>query len=289
MSLPSVAKGGAGWAHGLSADVLERVRELIQPIHRPATLALDPDPYARLYESPPSILGNLLGRYAIFQVLRRRVCESEADHYARQTQWQRERNTIEKEKPGSDAWRAWEPESNPAHGAWHTSFGCWLAGPDELRGSSLETLLSLAPRARVFVFDIAADKNDLMGRLSHEIDLERFCQGVAPRAARRGRKPARENPAREYGEFLRTIKEHEIVPLWDLQLAGFAVGKRATSAALYPEVADPGSPRRVARNYPTPAKASVDRALLQKIRRARELQDEAMDWVVRLSATGVTG
>lgn len=79
----------------------------------------------------------------------------------------------------------------------------------------------------------------------------------------------------EYREFLKALREHHVVPLWDLQLAGLAMDKLSTARVLYPELNNP------ARNV---SRRSIPRVLLKKIRRAQELQDQAGSWVSRLRA-----
>lgn len=158
------------------------------------------------------------------------------------------------------------------HGIWRTPLGTWFASPDEIAGSWLESVLRHAPTARVLVLDIAGDKNQLMTQLSALIETERFFQGIAP-GRRRGPKPkpgmdrTPDNPL-EYAGFLRSIRCHHIVPLWDLQLAGLATTKLATAQAPYrPDI-------------------TQKRSLLAKLRQARKLQDEVLNWVALLRASG---
>ena len=82
-------------------------------------------------------------------------------------------------------------------------------------------------------------------------------------------------PNGEHREFLKSVQDHRVVPLWDLQLAGLATHKLATARVLYTKLTDP------TRNV---SQRSIPRALLQKIERARELQDQIVGWLPRLRA-----
>jgi hypothetical protein len=156
------------------------------------------------------------------------------------------------------------------------------------------------------VFDIASDKDLLMAHISELIDRERELVGI-PRVSRRGPAPLAErklaairrvwpklidNARRDAGlqtgppyplvdwrpkpanseqrEFLKAIREHCVVPLWDMQLAGSATRKLVAAQALYPEMRE-------------------RRSLLAKIRRAEELQQETLSWIPRLRAVVVGG
>ena len=150
------------------------------------------------------------------------------------------------------------------------ALGTWIASPEQIAGSELEYTVPISATGRVLVLDVASDKDLLMARISELIDREREAAEVAP-ASRRGRKTrADQKLRRERGEFLRSIQKHQIVPLWDLQLAGLAMDKLATARVLYPV-------RSVSQR-------SIPRVLLQKIERARELQDQIVGWLPRLRA-----
>ncbi len=151
-----------------------------------------------------------------------------------------------------------------------------------------------------------------MARISELIDIERQAAGI-PAASRRGPKSRADKKVEtarriwpnlidharceaglqpglpypdfdwrpdpdhtEHGEFLKSIQDHRIVPLWDLELAGLATDKLATARVLYPERTNPA--RRVSQR-------SIPRGLLQKIERARELQDQTVGWLPRLRAS----
>jgi hypothetical protein len=193
--------------------------------------------------------------------------------------------------------------------------GAWFAKPEQIAGSDLEDIASISPTGRVLVLDIASDKELLIARISGLIDRERKAAGIAP-VSRRG-PTSRTDKKRavmpliqarahdharqavglppgppypdfdwepkpevtEYGEFLRSLREFHVVPLWDLQLAGRANSKSATARVLFPEEAnrDAKTENVVARSIP--------RGLLTKINRAMELQDQVAAWVPRLRAT----
>jgi hypothetical protein len=313
----------AAWAHGLSPKILRRLRELINPLDdKPSTLAFNHERYERLYAAPPTLWGRVFDRYALFQSLRRREGETEAVHRVRQVCWLRIRRQQKRTLGLGDAQR---PDQS-------TDLGTWIASPEELAASTLELLPRISPTARVFVIDIAADKDWLLAWISDSIDRERAAHGIfslprrgpnnlaAKKLARgkalfeeeldRKRKTAGLEPGPPYPElnwrpdppnselreFLRKVREHHIVPLWDLQLAGLASDKIATAKLLYPDLSDPAAPKRVARaakSYPVlAAKGDLDisarsiaRVLLQKIDRARELQDQAATLAPRLCAT----
>jgi hypothetical protein len=215
-------------------------------------------------------------RYALFQSLRRREGETEAIHRARQVDWLRVRRQQTREF-GDEA-RV--DESTNLGGA-------WIPPPDEIEGSRLELLLEMSPTARVLVVDIAADRDWLLGRIADLIDRQRAAQGI-PSLPRRGRDKSGTEMLAEFREFLRSAREHHIMPLWDLQLAGLATDQGATARTLYPDLADPNSPKRAEREaggYPSVSARSIPRALLQKLKRARELQDQAVALAPRLCAT----
>lgn len=185
------------------------------------------------------------------------------------------------------------------------ALGTWFAKPELFAGSDLADYVSIWSSGRVLVLDIAADKVRQMTRISHLIDREREAAAI-PQISRRGPRTRRKREAlerarheakvqahevvglppppawrpepetTEYGEFLRSIRDHQIVPLWDLQLSGLALEKEATARVLYPDLADP--------NRKHVSKRSIPRGLLQKIERARELQDQAVRLVPRLRA-----
>lgn len=92
----SDAKRPAAWEHGLTAVVLKRLRILIRPYDTPARLAFNPERYERLYAS--GAWGDVLARYVLFQWLRRRQGEPEADHLIRQNHWLAERRAWEQKK-----------------------------------------------------------------------------------------------------------------------------------------------------------------------------------------------
>jgi hypothetical protein len=336
------AEAPAAWDHGLSPVVLKRLRLLIRPFSTPSTLAFDHDRYALLDKASPGVWGSVLNRYALFQRLRRREDETEADHRKRQDLWLTERRSWElwlrdpfavsaRSRPREHRHRTQEHRGfvlgkHDVRTMWpdeSTNLGTWIASQEELAGSTLELLLGISPTARAFVIDIAADKDRLMARISELINEEREAAGIPP-ITRRGPQTEAEKklavakrlwpkimdaarleaglspepaypklnwrpdpPSSEFREFLRAIRDHRIVPLWDLQLAGLETTKHATALALYPELADPNAPKRSARaakGYPTVSTRSIPRTLLQKIERARELQDESVALTPRLSA-----
>jgi hypothetical protein len=307
MSSPSAADGPAAWDHGLSPVVLKRLRLLIGPFDTPLTLTFNRNQYARLYKASPDVWGAVLYRYALFQQLKRRKGETEATHRARQNCWLRDRRKWELEHRGrgvgKDDLKTMWPDT--------IGLGTWVASLEEFAGSELELLVPCFPTARVLVLDIASDKGRLMARISELIDRERETTGICS-AIRRGprdlatRKIAaaralfekevdREReatgnepghpypeldwrpdpPNSEHREFLRSIQDHHIVPLWDLQLAGPGTDKLAMARVLYPELTNP------VRNV---SQRSIPRVLLQKIERARELQDQIVGWLPRLLA-----
>jgi hypothetical protein len=268
--------------------------------------------YERLYQRRPDQWGDVLSRYAIFQRLRRRESESEADHRGRQARWLRERRRQEKDiSLIVDDVRTNRLHDDEADGAFF-ALGTWIAEPGQYAGSELENWVHTSPTGRVLVLDIASDKDRLVARISELIDRERVAAGI-PAVRRRGRqtraaeiklaalwhvrrkaydlarqqvglqpgppypdvdrRPEPDNT--EYGEFLRSVRQHQIVPLWDLQLAGLATDKLASARMLYPERTNPARPV---------SQRSIPRGLLQNIERARELQDQAVRWVPRLRA-----
>jgi hypothetical protein len=155
-----------------------------------------------------------------------------------------------------------------------TNLGTWIVPPAELEGSSLELLIQISPTARVLVVDIYADEDWQLARIADLMKRERQAAGIDP--LRRRGKPRRATSQRsEFRDLLRSVKEHRIVPLWDLQLAELAVKKHATARALYPELDNPAH---------SVSRRSVSRVLLQKIERARELQDQIVGWAPRLLA-----
>jgi hypothetical protein len=193
---------------------------------------------------------------------------------------------------------AWPPDS--ADGA-EIPLGTWIAPPEQIAGSKLEHTVCISTTGRVLVFDVASDKDLLMARISELIDREREAAKIAP-TTRRGpptqadkkiaamrriwpslidhtRRAAglpigppyppfdwRPQPANsEQREFLKAIREHCIVPLWDMQLAGSATRQRATAQALYSNMHE-------------------KRSLLAKLHRAEELQQETLSWIPRLRA-----
>ena len=115
-----------------------------------------------------------------------------------------------------------------------------------------------------------------MERISRLIDREREAAGIA-QITRRGRKSSADGKpeSAELAEFLRSIRKHRIVQLWDLQLAGRATTKSATARLLYPGQAK--------RKYD--ASRTGLRVLLQKLDQARKLQDHVEGWLPRLLAT----
>jgi hypothetical protein len=286
MSSPSAADGPAAWDHGLSPVVLKRLRLLIRPFDAPPSPTFNRDRYARLYKASPSVWGTVLQRYALFQRLKRREGETEAAHRARQDCWLSNRREWEKQQfaVGEHDIRTMWPDDTMA-------LGTWFASPEEFAGSELELLVPCFPTGRVLVLDIASDKALLLARISELIDCERAASGIVS-ATRRGprRKIAAartpfekepgieprpsnpeldwrpEPPRSEYGELLRAVREHHIVPLWDLQLAGVTSGKHAMATVLYGEITE-------------------KRSLLAKLRRAQEIQDEATEMIARLRAS----
>jgi hypothetical protein len=277
------------WEHALSTFVIKRLRLLIPSLH---------SHYDRLAKASAAQWGQTLARYAAFQRLRRRAGESETDHRARQARWLRARRAWEKENHefSEDIRAAWPPDS--ADGA-EIALDTWVASTEQIAGSELEYTVPISPTGRVLVLDVASDKELLMARISELIDREREAVGIAP-ATRRGpltlaeRNAARrrvwpkliDNVRREAGlklgppypafdrpepanseqrEFLKAIREHCIVRLWDMQLAGCATGKLVTAQALYPNMRE-------------------KRSLLAKLRRAEQLQTEALAWILRFRA-----
>lgn len=285
MSSPLAAEGPAAWEHGLTPVVLKRLRILISPFDTPATLAFDPERYALLCRASPGKWGDVLARYALFQRLRRREGEAETDHRRRQDRWLAERRQWEQEQRtfslgDLDVRRMLAPD--PSAGAF-IAFGASIASPEQIAGSKLESTCAISATGRVLVLDVASDKVRLMARISELIDHEREASGIVP-ATRRGPKTLAEKklaearcrrPASEHREFLQSIQSHQLVPLWDLQLAGLTTDKATTASVLYPERANP------ARNV---LPRSIPRVLLQKIDRARELQDQTVGWLPRLRA-----
>jgi hypothetical protein len=255
----------------------------------------------------------VLARYALFQRLRRRDGETEVDHRVRQNCWLAERREWEQEQRtfllgGRDIRTMWP--TDPVNGA-EIALGTWIASPEQIAGSKLEYTVPISATGRVLVLDVSSDKDLLMARISTLIDREREAAGIAP-ATRRGpptladRKVAAmrriwpnlidharraaglqpgppypdpdwrpDPPNSEHREFLRSVQEHHIVPLWDLQLAGLATDKLASARVLYPEF------NNAARNV---SQRSIPRMLLQKIKRSRELQDRVPSWIPRLRA-----
>jgi hypothetical protein len=288
-SSPSDDSRPAPWEHGLAPAVLKHVGKIVNPLHTPATLTFDPqlEIYRRLYGAPPSKWGDVLGRYRLFQQLRRREGEREADHRTRQARWLREQQRFEREEV--HAFKHFEQylhgrqtlssnpsvtrEHKPADGAF-VPLETWVAESEDVAGSDLELLLSDYPTGRVLVLDIAEDKDRLMARIAALIDHERVAAAIKP-ALRRGRE-SQPKIKRELDEFLRSIREHRIVQLWDLQLAGRATSKQETAKTLYPENAD------LTRDV---LARSISRVLLLKINRACELQDQVEAWLPRLLAT----
>jgi hypothetical protein len=261
----------AAWEHGLSPFVVKRLRLLIPSLE---------GHYDRLAKAAPSRWGYVLARYALFQRLRRREGEAQADHRARQARFLCARHTWEWKTRGPDIRSAWpETGRDPeiALGPF-APLGAWIVAPELVTGSELEEILDFAPTGtgRVLVLDIAADKVWMMAQISRLIDREREVAGITP-SPRRGRKRgAHAMPdGTELGDFLRSVRDHRIVQLWDLQLAGRATDKTATARVLYPE--------RAKRIYD--ASRSVHRVLLQKLDRACELQDKVKAWLPRLLAT----
>jgi hypothetical protein len=188
MSSPSGADRGADWLHGLTPIVLARVRRLVNPLHTAATLTFDPELeiYQRLYAATPAKWGDVLGRYRIFQDLRRREDEAEADHRMRQARWLCGRRRWEGERRTqqshyrADLSTARTPEPGEFWG-----LGTWFAEPEHVAGCELESFVSEYRTGRVLVLDIAADKARLMAQISELIDRERQAIGISP-AARRG-------------------------------------------------------------------------------------------------------
>jgi hypothetical protein len=277
----------APWQHGLTTFVLKRLRLIIP--------SLDGH-YHHLAKDSAAKWGQTLARYAAFQQLRRQPGESEEDHRARQTRWLCARRKWERENRYlSDNIRAaWPHEST--NGA-EIPLGTWIASTKQIAGSKLEYTVAISTTGRVLVFDIASDKELLMACISESIDREREFAAIAP-AARRGPTSLAERKRRswpkliddvrrevglqteppypaldwrpepvksEQREFLKAIREHCIVPLWDMQLAGSATRKLVTAQALYPKMGE-------------------RRSLLAKIRRAEELQQETLSWIPRLRA-----
>jgi len=187
MSSPSGADRPADWLHGLTPIVLARVRRLVNPLHTPATLTFDPqlEIYRRLYAATPAKWGDVLGRYRIFQDLRKREDETEADHRTRQARWlcgrrRWERQWTQQSPYPADFSTAREPEPGEFFG-----LGTWFAEAEHIADSELEFFVSEYPTGRVLVLDIAADKARLMARISELIDRERQASGIMP-ATRRG-------------------------------------------------------------------------------------------------------
>jgi hypothetical protein len=191
------------------------------------------------------------------------------------------------------------------------ALGTWVASPGQIAGSELEYTVSISPTGCVLVLDVASDKDLQMARISQLIDQKREAAGIAP-ATRRGPPTRAERklaaaqrlwpkllddvrqkqglrpgppyppltwrpgpPNSEYQGFLKSIQDHHIVPLWDLQLAGLATDKLACAQVLYRELANP------ARGI---SQRSIPRVLLNKIDRAGELQDQVERWISRLRA-----
>jgi hypothetical protein len=257
--------------------------------------------YDRLDKASAAQWGQTLGRYRAFQRLRRRPGESEAEHRARQAHWLCTRRAWERENRDwydGDIRAAWPHDSADSAGI---ALGTWIASAEQIAGSELEDIVPIFPTGRVLVFDLASDKELLIERISELIDRERKAAGIAssPRrgpltlaqrklaAIRRawpelidnarqqeGLEPGppyppidwRPEPAKtEQREFLKAAKEHRIVPLWDMQIAGTAIHMLKTAQTLYPETLQ-------------------KRSLLMKLHRAEELQQEALTWIPRLSA-----
>jgi hypothetical protein len=260
---PPAPRGTACWEHGLTPIVLKRLRILIRPFNTPGGLAFDLYRYSHLYRSSPGVWGDVLNRYAIFQRLKRSENETEAAHGARQACWLRERRQWEKAHcwlaaaAGHDV-RTLVPGS--------IALGVGVAAPEDIAGSRLETMLRISPTSRAIVLDLASDREAVIARIFELIDREREGGGL-PAATKRGRKPglSRHLP-HEQDEFLRSMRDHHIVPLWDLQLAGVSTGKLATARTLYGDT------------------TTQKRSLLGKLKRAQKLQEEALSWICRLSA-----
>jgi hypothetical protein len=100
-----------------------------------------------------------------------------------------------------------------------TNLGTWIVLPEELEGSSLELLIQISPTARVLVVDIYADADWQLARIADLIKRERQAAGIDP-LRRRGKPRQASSQRSEFRDLLRSIKEHHIVPLWDLQIAG---------------------------------------------------------------------
>jgi hypothetical protein len=267
MSSPSRDDRPAAWEHGLTPLVLARRRLLIRPLNTP-------EQHQRLCKASPAKWGDLLARYALFQLLRRREGETADEHRARQRRWIIEREEFEgrgrdpepdgrRRASGASALRErWTMlPDDPSNSPW-LALGTFFASPDELAGSELETLLSCYPTGRALVLDLASDKDRLLAQIAELIDRGREAAGIVA-ATKRGPKPAKSDPINEHSEFLRTIREHQIVPLRDLQLAGKATGMHATARVLYPELRE-------------------QRSLLARLKQARKLQDETLAAIPRL-------
>lgn len=136
-----MSRPAAAWEHGLTPVVLKRLRLLIRPFDTPAILAFDPERYARLYNSSSGHWGDVLARYALFQRLRRRVGETEADHRIRQNRWLAERREWEKEtrtfRLGGHDVRTMLPD-DPDNGPF-IPLGTWIARPSKSPDQSWST------------------------------------------------------------------------------------------------------------------------------------------------------
>ena len=200
------ADKAAAWKHDLSPIVLDRLRRIIP--------SLDGH-YHRLDKAPAAEWGQKLARYAAFQRLRRQLGESETDHRARQARWLCRRRAFERENRelSDDIKSAWPHDSD--NGA-EIPLGTWIASSEQVTGSDLADFISVSATGRALVFDIASDKELLMGRISELIDKERKAAGIAPAVRRGPTSSAKTKTAAihsEQREFLRAIRDHCIVRL----------------------------------------------------------------------------
>jgi hypothetical protein len=143
---------------------------------------------------------------------------------------------------------------------------------DELRqqpATHIGAVLRNFPAARLLMFDIQTDRAALLRRFEELIDAERERIGI-DKPTKRGRRLKRGLlPADRAGDlagFLRTAIDLQIVPLWDLQLAGSLTASLEVARVLYPH-------------------HSEENTLRKKIGRASRFQNRAEQFVDRLRAS----
>jgi hypothetical protein len=244
------------WEHGIPPYTLWRLKLMIPSLQ---------GHYERLDKASGAVWGIILSRYAVFQQLRRQAGESGVNHRARRERWLLERGAFERERHDiSQDVRAALPQNSPYEAG--IALGTWIASPEQIAGSELEHIVPAWPTGRVVVLDVAADKELLKKQIFELIDRERKAAGIAP-ASRRGPPKQPKTGNSEQREFLKGAREHQIIRLWDLQIADTADQKLKTARALYPAL-------------------SEKRSLLAKLNRAEELQQEALAWIPRLCAAG---